>query len=357
MDQARNLESLESAGQKPPALSYKFQRLREKLRAAIDMGELSGKLPGERQLARRFRVNAKTLSKALTDLAAEGVLERSIGRGTFVKGALAPATAAGERWLIICDADQAGATILRSLCQINPGAQVVTETATLRPSFLNAFKAVVNFAWSTPDEFLRSLVVRNISVVMVNREPSVFSMNAVLVDRALGASCLARDLMLGGHRQFLSIEKRGQTAVADAIRRTAQRYDPGASVDAGSPGDAAVAVERGVTAVICGTMPLAIETRRILRGNGIDIPQRVSLASVGSGLGEYPCSGYYIHADQKAQAILQILRDPQVRRPTVLWLSGAYYELGTTAPLRPSPGDESTARGEYGKIPLRPEHS
>src|SRR5690349_24926652 len=77
-------------------LSYKFQRLREKLRAAIASGELSGKLPGERQLARRFHVNAKTLSKALTDLAAEGLLDRSIGRGTFVKGEGATASANGN---------------------------------------------------------------------------------------------------------------------------------------------------------------------------------------------------------------------------------------------------------------------
>src|SRR4051812_49188570 len=92
-------------------LSYKFQRLREKLRTAIKSGELSGKLPGERQLARRFRVNAKTLSKALTDLAAEGLLERSIGRGTFVKQttdatAEAPVATNSDRWLIICDANE-----------------------------------------------------------------------------------------------------------------------------------------------------------------------------------------------------------------------------------------------------------
>src|SRR4051794_3317321 len=75
--------------QQPGKLSYKFQRLRERLRAAVSSGELSGKLPGERQLAKKFHVNAKTLSKALTDLAAEGLLERNIGRGTFVKGAAA----------------------------------------------------------------------------------------------------------------------------------------------------------------------------------------------------------------------------------------------------------------------------
>ena len=69
-----------------PQLSYKYQRLRERLRTAISTGELSGRLPGERTLSRRFRVNAKTLSKALTDLAAEGLLQRSIGRGTYVAG-------------------------------------------------------------------------------------------------------------------------------------------------------------------------------------------------------------------------------------------------------------------------------
>src|SRR5262245_35469421 len=97
-------------------LSYKFQRLRERLRAAVASGELSGKLPGERQLARRFHVNAKTLSKALTDLAAEGVLDRSIGRGTFVKGTAPSHTAtAGNRWLVICDEDQLNSGITEFL--------------------------------------------------------------------------------------------------------------------------------------------------------------------------------------------------------------------------------------------------
>jgi DNA-binding GntR family transcriptional regulator len=45
-----------------PRLSYKFQRLRERIRGAIESGELAHKLPGERELARRFGVNAKTIS-------------------------------------------------------------------------------------------------------------------------------------------------------------------------------------------------------------------------------------------------------------------------------------------------------
>src|SRR5476649_1801478 len=95
-------------------LSYKFQRLREKLRQAIASGELNGKLPGERALAKRFHVNAKTLSKALTDLAAEGVLDRSIGRGTFVKGH-APAAVAVKRWLVVCDSDQVDCDLIQMI--------------------------------------------------------------------------------------------------------------------------------------------------------------------------------------------------------------------------------------------------
>lgn len=65
-------------------LSYKFQRLREQLRRAIQSGEFSGRLPGERDLGRRFNANAKTINKALSDLSAEGLVVRLIGRGTYV---------------------------------------------------------------------------------------------------------------------------------------------------------------------------------------------------------------------------------------------------------------------------------
>jgi DNA-binding LacI/PurR family transcriptional regulator len=64
-------------------LSYKFQRLREQLRHALESGELSGQLPGERELGKRFDANAKTVNKALSDLASEGLVVRQIGRGTF----------------------------------------------------------------------------------------------------------------------------------------------------------------------------------------------------------------------------------------------------------------------------------
>src|SRR5215469_7514129 len=103
-----------------PQVSYKFQRLREKLRESIASGELQGKLPGERTLARRFHVNAKTLSKALTDLAAEGVLDRSIGRGTYVKGSAPAPSAMTGRLLVLCEPQQQNACIIENLRRLWP---------------------------------------------------------------------------------------------------------------------------------------------------------------------------------------------------------------------------------------------
>ncbi len=321
-------------------LSYKFQRLREKLRSAIASGELSGKLPGERQLAKRFRVNAKTLSKALTDLAAEGLLDRSIGRGTFVNDTSgngtttpSPHRSASDRWLILCDPDQTNHSVLRLLQETNPEAQVVTDSTSLRPSFLSGFKAVIDFSVNTSETLLRDLVVRGMTVVLVDREPSVYSMNAVVIDRALGASYLARDLLLGGHRQFFAVERRGQTTVIEAIRRAMQRYARDAHVEPGFAGDVIAAVERGYTAFICDSRRTAELVRDSFARRGIAIPGNVSLAAIGSGWGEYPCSGYFVHAEQKAQTVMQLLREGSGKRPTTLWLTGSYVDRGTTAPI------------------------
>ena len=245
-------------------LSYKFQRLREKLRAAIASGELSGKLPGERQLAKRFHVNAKTLSKALTDLAAEGLLDRSIGRGTFVKGSTAASSANSDRWLVVCDPEQTNSALIDYFKQVNDNLAIVSDVSSLRPSFLNPIKAVIDISPPTPEEFLRDLVVRNIAVVLVGREPRTYSVNAVLVDRSLGGAYLGREMMLAGHRRFLVVEQKGQTALAESVRKAASRYAPDATIDSVFSGDVAAGVEQGATAIICDTRKHAIQIRALL---------------------------------------------------------------------------------------------
>ncbi len=73
---------------------------------------------------------------------------------------------------------------------------VTTDVSSVRPSFLNQFSAVIDIATNTPESFLRNLVVRNIPVVVVGKEPKTFSTHAVLFDGPLAVSSIARDLLL-----------------------------------------------------------------------------------------------------------------------------------------------------------------
>jgi hypothetical protein len=310
-------------------MSYKFQRLREKIRAAVASGELSGKLPGERELARRFHVNAKTLSKALTDLASEGLLHRSIGRGTFVKGA-APSDMPSEgRWLLLADGE-ADDAIIRHIKLFNSSVEVTNDPSSLRPSYISQFSAVIDLAENTPDSFLRDLLVRNIPVVSVGREPRTYSTNAVLLDSVLGVSHLTRDLLMAGHRKFLAVEGRNRTTIAETIRKAATRFGAQVSVDACFPEELAAAMEYGSTAIICNSAGWAAQTMQRLADAGIDVPGRVSVAAIGCIDGAAPCTGYYVTAEQKAAGIIEVLKHSQSGRPITLWLTGATVDAATT---------------------------
>jgi DNA-binding transcriptional regulator YhcF (GntR family) len=336
MDESSTSSSSRNAPEN--ALSYKFQRLREKLRQAIASGELNGKLPGERALAKRFHVNAKTLSKALTDLAAEGVLDRSIGRGTFVKGQ-APPVLASRRWLVVCDGPQITCELIQMMRSAHPDLDVVADVSAIRPSFLNQFSAVVDLATETPDAFLRDLVVRNIPVVIVGKEPKTYSTHAVLFDAPLAASQLGRDLLLGGHLHLAGVESDRQTVVIDTLRKIAARYAPEAIIDGCLASDVSVMLEAGVTAFVCESVRAAHEVKQQLDRLGIAVPASVSVTALGMIGDEQPFSGYFVHRTEELGAITQLLGETQSYRPTTLWLAGRSIDRGTVAPVAPIPAD------------------
>lgn len=309
-------------------LSYKFQRLREKIRQAIQSGELSGKLPGERTMAKRFHANAKTLSKALTDLAAEGLLERSIGRGTYVRGSV-PAAAQQGKWLLLCDPADADSPLVRQLIERVPEAEVSTDAAHLRPSYLSQFTTVLDLSTQTPDAMLRDLVVRNLNVLLVGREPGTYSVPAVEVDRAAGAAALGRDLLLRGHRNLAAVQGRRSTILGAALRAVADRLAPDATIESCDASEVPAMVEHGATAFVCESPTAAQEVRAALDRMGVDIPRRVSLAAVGCIGDQPPCSGWYVTAAEKAEQIVLAVRDLKGRRPVTLWLAGRFVDAGT----------------------------
>jgi len=312
-------------------MSYKFQRLREKLRQAIDTGELAGKLPGERALAKRFHVNAKTLSKALTDLAAEGLLDRSIGRGTYVKGSAPSQTSAG-RWLLLCDSREEDRLLVDALQAVNVDLQTAHSAVDMRPSFLNQFSAVIDLASSTPESFLRDLVVRSMPVVAVNRELHVYSMNAVMIDAVLAVSRLGRDLMLAGHRRLAAVEPRGTNTIAQTLRKASDRYAAGAVVESFTADEISTLIDHGFTGVVCDSAACAARINAHLDRSGHRVPEHFSLTAVGIDNGSAPCSGYFCSSRQIADSVVELLKAPTAR-PTTLWLAAEFQDRGTIKPI------------------------
>jgi len=310
-------------------LSYKFQRLRERLRLAVSNGELSGKLPGERQLARKFRVNAKTLSKALTDLAAEGLLDRSIGRGTFVKGAAPSDQARSGRYVIVCEPGHEEDAVVSQLLQICPKALLAANVAALRPSFLNQFEAVIDLTPGISEKFLRDMQVRGMRVVAVNREPDVHSVDTVAVDCALGAASMARDLILGGHRRIAVVESMARSIAGEAAMRTAARYSPAGVVSVCGEDGLTTALNSGATAIICDAVPCAQRVRTTLEKSGLRIGIDLSLAAIGTCDTNFPCSGQYVDCTVVAQTIADLLTANSTARPTMIWLAPKWVDRGT----------------------------
>jgi regulatory GntR family protein/substrate-binding family protein len=314
--------------------SYKFQRLRERIRQAVVTGELSGKLPGERELARQFQVNAKTLSKALTDLAAEGLLSRSIGRGTFVKGTETEAKSEGP-WLLVGDGDPLRSPLGEALSRRNPRIEQVAEVASLRPSFLNQFSAVVDLSPRTPAAFVRDLLVRNLPLVIVGREPATYSANTVLLDVAYLGARLGQDLLMAGHRRIAVVEtERGEqeSPVARAVRGSISRYAPEAALFRCSSEQAIQYVEQGVTALVCDSTGAAHRVVESLSEASISVPRVASVAAVGLADGDYPCTGFYLGSDQQAEAIIHLLQHGRGGGSgAVLWLTGKYIDTGSVS--------------------------
>ncbi|MFQ6048140.1 MAG: GntR family transcriptional regulator [Phycisphaerae bacterium] len=201
--------------------TYKYQRVRERLRRDIQTGRLTGKLPGERRLARRYSVNPKTVNKALTDLAVEGLLIRQVGRGSFVAaqgsaGRPAPRPArfawvcsrlidqhgGGQlfEWARTLAADQ-GHSLDRTVVDLPLAAELSERT--LRPSYLRGLDGVLVYATRPSRDFLAEVLRRHLPLVIAEAVTPQLKTNAVVSDYCRGAYELTVHLIQLGRQPAL----------------------------------------------------------------------------------------------------------------------------------------------------------
>lgn len=211
-------------------LSYKFQRLREQLRQAILQGEFEGQLPGERELGRRFRANAKTINKALCDLAGDGLVKRFIGRGTFVAYALGSHVSMPQRrvvhWLSAASTESGTAAIreLLTAALADRGDRLESDFARptrdgrldVDPGFFRADRHVdalviaalsplSNPADNRPGEnLLVSLARRQVPTMLFGSVCDAMKRHAVLPDYVAGGFRLTEHLFDLGTREVVA---------------------------------------------------------------------------------------------------------------------------------------------------------
>jgi DNA-binding LacI/PurR family transcriptional regulator len=218
-------------------LSYKFQRLRERIRNEIIGGEMRGKFPGERELARRYQVNAKTVSKALSDLMSEGLLVREVGRGTYVREDLNNVhpgrKSRNYRWIVdnlgnlrsdadmfaLAEAEASQAGHRLSIERVDVTGNAPVGNGWLAPSALKGIDGVVVFNSHASPEFVADLSRRRIPVVMADAVSPSFKSNTVRPDYARGAFELTEYLADAGHeRILLAVAENGHSYGCDAER-------------------------------------------------------------------------------------------------------------------------------------------
>lgn len=319
-------ERLPHPAAKSPRLSYKFQRLRERLREAIETGVLQGKLPGERALARQFRVNAKTLSKALTDLAAEGLLERTIGRGTFVRGQSEGGINRAGKWLILFNPGRTCDGLADALAAAAGESILVSDPEAVRPSMLSGVTAAIDVHGTVPETTQRDLLLRGIKFVLIDRAPSNFSAFSVLIDRVYCVHKLSQKLVLAGH-QHIGIVGSDPDLLASA-RHAARRLEERTELLSVSPDDTATLQK--LDAVITQDFVLARRVRDSLERAGRSVPGDVSLLTLGVDDGLFPAfSGIYLSRSQIADTIRHLLAESNSTKPRPIWLVGSEYDNGT----------------------------
>jgi hypothetical protein len=310
-----------------PNLSYKYERLRERLRAAVKSGELAGRLPGERALARKFRANPKTLSKALTDLAADGVLQRRVGQGTFVAGD-APADTAP--WLVLTPGDEPGA-VGEALLRLLPRARHCDGQSPLRPSHMVRIGGVINLCPQVPAALVHDLQVRGIPLVDGCGIGGDYALHAVLFDRARAAFELTRRLLLAGHQHIAVTELPGGQTLQDAAALAATQFNSSAVVQA-CPESAAVNIAmEGATAWLCHSTGAARAVHsELAQGATLLLRDDFSITAIDEIVpSDAAFTGVYLDPLAHAREIASLIPMLQPHRRSILCLAGQFADLKT----------------------------
>jgi|GEM_PF-1038717 len=356
-------------------LSYKYQRLRERLRQAVQDGEWSGKLPGERRLAKCYRANAKTINKALNDLALEGLLVRHIGRGTFVAGSepsektlpnklrhFGWLTPAGQnhsyRYRMYDRAvemlQQKGHRLTRLYVMTSIEGELMEDT--LGPGALHEMDGVVLFSSHPSREFLATLRRRHVPMVMANNHHKQIKTPVVVSDYSHGAFSLCEQLVALGHSriqllissELLPAATAAETGYHAVMNRHGLRTWKPLTVAPGLDWQDLLAGDDRPTALVCVGGPLAVEASDQAVVAGLVQPSMLSISALAEPgetlMAERSITAYEVDPELIVYWITELLVSaPFSLSSEMVVVPGCLRDRGSAAPPMsgPSPGSHA----------------
>ncbi|MEU1118438.1 PLP-dependent aminotransferase family protein [Streptomyces sp. NPDC005879] len=263
--------------------------LAKRLRAELDRYSPGGKLPSSRALVERFRVSPVTVSRALAQLAAEGLVVTRPGAGVFRAEAPAPAAPVGDTsWQeVTLSADAAAELVPRSV-----DASGVLATLAAPPP------GVIEFNGGYLDPALQPGQAMAAALARAGRRPGAWGRPPVdglpelreWFARGIGGAVTAAEVL---------ITAGGQSALTTALRALAP---PGAPVLVESPtypGMLAIARAAGLRPV-----PVPVDT------DGVR-PQLLAAAFEATGARVFVCQPLF---QNPTGAVLSAERRPEVLR-------------------------------------------
>ncbi len=348
---------------------YKFERLRERIRLALNSGELSGRIPGERELARRFGANAKTISKALNDLTAEGLLVRQVGRGTFTAASAEPGLTrtTGKRfvWGLAADrnepvgrllfeqaAEAARADqhemVLRSLQSSLDG--MLSENA-ITAAELRGYDGLAIFGAKPSGELLADLLRIHIGLVLVDMQSEAIRTNCVMSDVAGGAFALCEYLIALGHRDirlvidsdWLPCAAGAELGYRSAMIRHALTAMPAIVANVLKAPEVLFAGDCPPAAVVCVGTELARSVMMAAGRRRLQLPWDLSLAVVAEPGHPVPehfgLTSYEIEPGKIANWVVRLLATAAPgQMPQMVVVPGRVVDRGSCRPpLEPTP--------------------
>jgi DNA-binding LacI/PurR family transcriptional regulator len=330
----------------------------ETLQREISAGRFAanGRLPGEIELTRRFRVSRPTVARALDGLRSQGLIERRPGAGTFLRRTVA--VSAGLLGLIGAGIDHTeilgpiGAELARSAQDaghrliLGDSGRSERDAERLTREFL---ARGVSGVFLAPLEVARQRELINrrlvtllrdagIAVILLDRDlldfPGRSDLDLVAVDDVRAGFQVASHLLRGGRRHLVFVARPGFPSTTDlriaGCRQAAAQAGAAVSVHIGDPG--AEAFVRGFatpgvkTAVVCANDATAATLLATLQRLRLAVPTTVRVAGfddVGRAAGaevplttmRLPCRELGLIA---VRTLLERIREPRLPPRQVL---------------------------------------